>query len=265
MLPTGPLARIHQWKQLLVARAIENQVYVAGINRNRHRSVRKCLPGCSMLVDYAGNVVLEAGSEETMLSFELDWSPCITTGRHFLFADAVQKFHQASGYICRCHWQNRFRISRTPKTGLCLKMCINFGKNQNTLQMKSSSFSPSLIVDGYSFLPDCWDNVIIVNNFMSMTLKHGGITSRLPLRMWRWKSDLPVNFMKLICTWLTGESKWIHIRIRYIWGLYHFFRLAQARIHYWFMVVVGDTIIKWTGLIFWKGVRLLISMKLSQP
>lgn len=88
-----PQARIHQWRQLLIARAIENQVYVAGINRTGIDQYGNVYPGCSMLVDYAGNVVLEAGSEEMMLSADLDLNSMHQYRKAFpFFADAVQKF-----------------------------------------------------------------------------------------------------------------------------------------------------------------------------
>lgn len=88
-----PETRINQWKQLLIARAIENQVYVVGINRCGVDQYGNVYPGCSMVVDYAGNVVLEAGSEETMLSINLD----LLSMNHYrqafpFFTDVVQKF-----------------------------------------------------------------------------------------------------------------------------------------------------------------------------
>ena len=88
-----PLARIHQWKQLLIARAIENQVYVAGINRTGVDQYGNVYPGSSMLVDYAGNVVLEAGSEETMLYANLDLKSMHHYRKAFpFFTDAVHNF-----------------------------------------------------------------------------------------------------------------------------------------------------------------------------
>ena len=51
-----------------------------------------------MLVDYAGNVVLEAGSEETMLSFELDLKSMHHYRKAFPFCRCCPKIlHQASG------------------------------------------------------------------------------------------------------------------------------------------------------------------------
>lgn len=63
--------RIHHWKTLSTARAIENQIYVVAVNRigNEFQAV---FPGNSMVIDPWGNIVAEAGNEETILTAEMD-------------------------------------------------------------------------------------------------------------------------------------------------------------------------------------------------
>ncbi|MCD6493341.1 MAG: carbon-nitrogen family hydrolase [Archaeoglobaceae archaeon] len=64
-----PPQRIEHWSVLLRARAIENQVYVVGVN-----CVEGDLkyPGKSMLVDPLGKVVIEAGNVQEVVMADID-------------------------------------------------------------------------------------------------------------------------------------------------------------------------------------------------
>lgn len=66
-----PHPRLHHWRTLLMARAIENQVYVIGCNRVGESDGASFF-GHSMVVDPWGNIVAEAGEEETILTADLD-------------------------------------------------------------------------------------------------------------------------------------------------------------------------------------------------
>lgn len=68
-----PAPRIEQWKQLLKARAIENQAYVVGVNRVGVDHYGNVYPGCSMMVDFKGHVVAEMDNDEGLISFEPDF------------------------------------------------------------------------------------------------------------------------------------------------------------------------------------------------
>ncbi len=58
-----PRARIHHWRALLVARAIESQSYVLGVNRlGRFGAIE--FPGQSLLVGPAGDVIAAAAEAE---------------------------------------------------------------------------------------------------------------------------------------------------------------------------------------------------------
>lgn len=67
-----PEARIEHWKRLLVARAIENQAYVVGINRVGKDHYGNVYPGASMVVDYMGNVMAEMGNQQGCAKLSLD-------------------------------------------------------------------------------------------------------------------------------------------------------------------------------------------------
>lgn len=66
-----PLIRVEHWRTLLIARAIENQCFVVATNScgNTGGTV---FGGHSMIIDPWGQVILEAGEEECLLSAEID-------------------------------------------------------------------------------------------------------------------------------------------------------------------------------------------------
>ena len=66
-----PLVRVEHWRALLIARAIENQCFVAASNScgNTGDTV---FAGHSMIVDPWGKVIVEAGEDEDMLTAEID-------------------------------------------------------------------------------------------------------------------------------------------------------------------------------------------------
>ncbi len=66
-----PLARIAHWEALLRARAIENQAFVAAVNRVGESAGTR-FGGMSMVLSPRGDVVAQAGSTETLLLAEVD-------------------------------------------------------------------------------------------------------------------------------------------------------------------------------------------------
>ncbi|MEK3881396.1 carbon-nitrogen family hydrolase [Paenibacillus sp. PL2-23] len=66
-----PNPRLHHWRTLLTARAIENQMYVVACNR-MGASGETSFFGHSMVIDPWGEIVAEAGEEETILRAEID-------------------------------------------------------------------------------------------------------------------------------------------------------------------------------------------------
>ncbi|WP_206109169.1 carbon-nitrogen family hydrolase [Paenibacillus sp. HB172176] len=68
-----PNPRLHHWRTLLTARAIENQMYVIACNR-MGQSGETSFFGHSLVIDPWGEIVAEAGEEETILYADIDLS-----------------------------------------------------------------------------------------------------------------------------------------------------------------------------------------------
>lgn len=66
-----PLSRIAHWEALLRARAIENQAFVAAVNRARGTG-RTVFGGRSMVVSPQGEVLVQAGAQEALLTVTVD-------------------------------------------------------------------------------------------------------------------------------------------------------------------------------------------------
>jgi len=66
-----PTIRLKHWRALLVARAIENQMYVVSANRVG-KDPKNDFPGHSLVVDPWGEIIYEAGAEEEIFTVELD-------------------------------------------------------------------------------------------------------------------------------------------------------------------------------------------------
>jgi omega-amidase len=67
-----PAARADAWRQLLRARAIENQAYVIGVNRVGSDGAGVAYAGDSAVIDCEGRTVVEAGASAAVLTAELD-------------------------------------------------------------------------------------------------------------------------------------------------------------------------------------------------
>ena len=68
-----PHPRLHHWRTLLQARAIENQMFVIACNRVG-KSGRTQFCGHSMVIDPWGEVLVEGGEEEEILVADIDLS-----------------------------------------------------------------------------------------------------------------------------------------------------------------------------------------------
>jgi omega-amidase len=66
-----PNTRLHHWPRLLQARAIENQCYVAGVNRIGN-DPRYQHSGRTMIVDPHGEIIADAGDRECVIQAKLD-------------------------------------------------------------------------------------------------------------------------------------------------------------------------------------------------
>ncbi len=66
-----PLARVEHWRALLKARAIENQLFVAATNACGETG-GTAFGGHSMVIDPWGQVLIEGGEDEQLLTAEID-------------------------------------------------------------------------------------------------------------------------------------------------------------------------------------------------
>jgi len=71
VIANWPVTRIQHWITLLQARAIENQAYVAGVNRCGN-DPKYTYNGRSIIVDPHGNILADAGDGERVISAEID-------------------------------------------------------------------------------------------------------------------------------------------------------------------------------------------------
>jgi omega-amidase len=71
VIANWPAPRIHHWTTLLQARAIENQAYVAGLNRCG-TDPKQTYSGRSMIVSPRGEILAAAGDGERVISAEVD-------------------------------------------------------------------------------------------------------------------------------------------------------------------------------------------------
>ncbi len=77
-----PRQRIHHWRALLVARAIESQCWIVGVNRRGWYADRE-FPGHSLVVDPRGEIVLDAGEEPGVRYAAIDRDLVVELRRSF--------------------------------------------------------------------------------------------------------------------------------------------------------------------------------------
>lgn len=80
-----PRSRAAIWRKLLMARAIENQCYVIGVNRVGEDGNGYKYIGESCVVNPDGTILAEAGQQEELLKVELDYEKLIAFKEKFPF------------------------------------------------------------------------------------------------------------------------------------------------------------------------------------
>lgn len=81
-----PLSRIQAWDSLLLARAIENQSYVVGVNRVGADPKGNSYPGHSSVIDYKGQILYgPAASEERTIKISLNFDALKSFKQQFPF------------------------------------------------------------------------------------------------------------------------------------------------------------------------------------
>jgi omega-amidase len=92
-----PERRSIAWKTLLVARAIENQCYVIGVNRVGTDGNNIYHSGDSMVVDPLGEVLYYMKDEEDIFTITLDKNHLDTVREKFPFWKDADRFHIGNG------------------------------------------------------------------------------------------------------------------------------------------------------------------------
>jgi len=87
-----PETRVHAWKTLLIARAIENQCYVAGVNRTGKDGKGIHYTGESMIIDAMGQALYHKKDEEDIFTVTLDKDHLISVREKFPFWKDADKF-----------------------------------------------------------------------------------------------------------------------------------------------------------------------------
>jgi predicted amidohydrolase len=87
-----PERRIHTWKTLLQARAIENQCYVVGVNRVGEDGNRIYYSGDSMVIDPVGELLYQKKDQEDIFTVTLDKSHLATLREKFPFWKDADEF-----------------------------------------------------------------------------------------------------------------------------------------------------------------------------
>lgn len=88
-----PAIRVHAWKSLLLARAIENQVYCIGANRCGKDGDGYEYSGDSLVYDPLGQVIGNAGNSESCLSLQLNAEELINQRNRFPVLKDADTFH----------------------------------------------------------------------------------------------------------------------------------------------------------------------------
>lgn len=78
-----PAARELHWHTLLRARAIENQCYVAGVNRTGYDHNNLSYNGGSSVIDFSGNIIFRADTSECIKTIELSYSDLLSYRESF--------------------------------------------------------------------------------------------------------------------------------------------------------------------------------------
>jgi len=84
-----PDTRIEHWRTLLKARAIENQCYVAGVNRVGESPKLK-YNGCSSVFDPMGKEIITVENEEKLVTVELDKNYVKEVRKEFPFLEDIR-------------------------------------------------------------------------------------------------------------------------------------------------------------------------------
>jgi len=89
VIANWPSPRTEHWVTLLRARAIENQAYVLGVNRCGNDPYLP-YPGRSLIVDYRGDVLADAGEGEGIIAADVDFATQAAYRKELPFLDDIR-------------------------------------------------------------------------------------------------------------------------------------------------------------------------------
>ena len=97
-----PYPRLHHWRSLAIARAIENQTFVVAVNRVGEKEPGRpgtdVFFGHSLVIDPWGEVLAEAGQEEQLLLAEIDLGEVARVRERIpVFVDRAPRAYRAPG------------------------------------------------------------------------------------------------------------------------------------------------------------------------
>jgi len=87
-----PAKRTYAWSHLLISRAIENQCYVAGVNRLGEDGVGLSHDGSSAVIDYAGYPVIETKNEPGLFTAALLYDKRLAFCKAYNFLNDIENF-----------------------------------------------------------------------------------------------------------------------------------------------------------------------------
>ena len=87
-----PQVRNYHWKQLLIARAIENLSYVVGVNRVGYDGKGHYYSGDSSVIDMLGNIIYQTAHTEDVFTVTLDKNKLISTRQKLNFLEDKDDF-----------------------------------------------------------------------------------------------------------------------------------------------------------------------------
>ncbi len=89
VIASWPQTRLSHWIALLRARAIENQAYVAGVNRIGN-DPKYSYNGGSLIIDPRGEILADAGSSPGMISADVDFDGLTTYRSELPFLEDIR-------------------------------------------------------------------------------------------------------------------------------------------------------------------------------
>ena len=95
VISSWPSARIQHWVTLLQARAIENQAYVAGVNRCG-ADPHYAYSGRTLIVGPRGDILADAGDGEKVISADIDLAGLLAYRNEFPFLRDIRPDFQTS-------------------------------------------------------------------------------------------------------------------------------------------------------------------------